>query len=53
MAERDMTPEERERFEREQVHDEDRQDSGGPASETDSQSKPEPITAPVVVGNPD
>jgi hypothetical protein len=53
MAEHEMTPDARERFEREQVHHEDARDSGGPASETDSESKPAPISAPVVIGNPD
>jgi hypothetical protein len=52
MREGEMTPDERERFEREHLHHEDVQDSG-PASETDSQSRPDPITVPVVVGNPD
>jgi hypothetical protein len=53
MAERKMTPDELERFGREQVHHEGVRDSAGPASETDSESKPAPITTPVVVGNPD
>jgi len=53
MPERDMTPDERERFEREQVHHDNVQDSAGPGSEADSEARSEPTIAPVVVGNPD
>ena len=53
MPERDMTPDERERFEREELHHEDPADHAGPASDTESGTKPSPITTPVVVGNPD
>lgn len=42
----EMTPDERGRFEREQVHHEDVQDSAGPASEADSEPTPEPVTTP-------
>ena len=53
VANHEITPEERERFERQRVHHEDSRNANGPASETDSESKPEPITTPVIVGNSD
>jgi len=36
MPEHEMTPDERERFERERIHHEDLQDSAGPASDSNS-----------------
>jgi hypothetical protein len=54
MPERDMTPDERKRFEEDVLHREDkRKDDGGPASEPevkDERSKPQ---GPVLSPNPD
>ena len=49
-----MTPDERERFEQEILHHEDREkDLGGPASEPEVREDPEKLKQPVVPPNPD
>jgi len=53
MAEPEMTPDERERFEREQIHHQDVRDSARPASQADSERTPQSITTSIVIGNPD
>jgi hypothetical protein len=54
MAERDMTPDERERFEQEILHHEDKEkDLGGPASEPEVREEQKKPEAPVVLPNPD
>jgi hypothetical protein len=54
MPEREMTPEERKRFEEEVLHHEDREkESGGPASEPEIRDDREPSQGPRVVPNPD
>ena len=51
MPECDMTPDEREQFEREQLHHE--QDAEGSASERDTAQLPASVTVPVILNNPD
>jgi hypothetical protein len=54
MADRDMTPDELERFEHEVIHHEI--EDSGPASEPDAQDQPQPerpVGIPVIPPNPD
>ena len=54
MAEREMTPDERERFEKEILHHEDTgKDLGGPASEQEVREDHGKLPQPVVPPNPD
>ena len=53
MAERDMTPEERERFEKEILHEDNGEDVGGPASDPEVGEEHKTPEAPIVLPNPD